>query len=166
LALFLPIYKIVELLYLLVIKELTAIFALHEMALFCIKRSICRTFFTIVERISPGPAVLYPLSRRAAPVAAGWPILTKVAIFHKSSLLRVLGKIHRFGAFDLLLTSALPSSPRLRRTSRLPSSDFIIRDTRLAIRVPLGMAKPIRQQRYTKNGQKNKQNFRNTFRPL
>jgi hypothetical protein len=91
LALFSPIYKIVELPYLLVTKELTLILAIHELALFCIKRSICRTFFTFVERISSGSAVPYPLSRRAAPVAAGWLILTKSAIFHKSFLLLGLG---------------------------------------------------------------------------
>jgi hypothetical protein len=85
-----PSYKIVELSYSLVIKELILILALHELALFCIKRSICRTFFTIVERISPVPTVLYPLSRRAAPVAAGWLILAKTVIFHKSLLMQCL----------------------------------------------------------------------------
>jgi hypothetical protein len=90
LALFSPIYKIVELPYLLVTKELTLILAMHELALFCIKRSICRTFFTIVERISSDSAVLYPLSRRAAPVAAGWLILKNSVIFHNSLLVRDL----------------------------------------------------------------------------
>jgi hypothetical protein len=37
LALFLPIYKIVDFSYLLVTKELTLFFALRELALFCIK---------------------------------------------------------------------------------------------------------------------------------
>jgi hypothetical protein len=52
-------YKIVVFLYSLVTKELALIFALYELALFCKKRPICRTFFTIVERISPVSVVLY-----------------------------------------------------------------------------------------------------------
>ncbi|OHB61045.1 MAG: hypothetical protein A2167_04455 [Planctomycetes bacterium RBG_13_46_10] len=50
LALFLAFYKIVDILYSLVTKELILIFTINKLALFCIKSQICRTFSTIVEQ--------------------------------------------------------------------------------------------------------------------